>query len=323
MSIRFAFLLPLALLARPAHSLAQTLPAIYLNDEDRPTIPDSATHYRLVERKNELLGTYAMREYALSGTLLVKGTLSAIDPPVRNGPLTWYHPDGSRASQVHYRDDEAEGLYLGWYEDGHVSQRGEYADGQRVGRWISVHRNGQKRSEGRYHNGRPVGEWRYYFDTGELSAIEMPDRQGKPLALAFFNKDGSPFMGRVRTRELPHFPGGEAALLNYVARNTTYPRNTRRKGITGNVLVSYTVGEDGRVGQVRVVQGLAPDADLEARRVVASLPAFEPGREYNLPTAMTFTIPIHFAPNFSLAAGLRPSQGPPSEARAAAPDEEP
>jgi TonB family protein len=318
MKISYAFLLPLALLAQV--SRGQSLPAVYLNDHDQATVPDSATHYRIVDRRNELLGTYAMREYSLSGTLLLKGTLSAIDPPVRNGLLTWYHPDGSRAAQVHYHDDEAEGLYLGWYEDGKVSQRGDYTDGQRVGRWISVHRNGQKRSEGRYNAGRPVGEWRYYYDTGELSAIEMPDRQGKPLALAFFNKDGSPYMGRVRTREFPKFPGGEAAMLSYIARNTVYPRTIRRKGITGNVYVSYTVDEQGRVGQVRVVQGLAPDADTEARRVVASLPAFEPGREYNLPTAMTFTIPIHFAPNFSLISGVKPPQVPPSEARAAAPD---
>lgn len=320
MRIHYVFLLSFAFLTQVGHG--QSLPAVYLNNRDEATIPDSATHYRIVDRKNELLGTYAMREYALSGTLLLKGTLSSIEPPVRNGLLTWYHPDGSKAAQVHYRNDEADGLYLGWYEDGRVNLRGDYSDGQRVGRWISVHRNGQKRSEGRYNNGRAVGEWRYYYDSGELSAIEMPDRQGKPLALAFFNKDGSPYMGRVRTREMPRFPGGEGALLSYVARTTNYPRNIRRKGITGNVYVSYTVGEDGRVGQVRVVQGLAPEADLEARRVVANLPPFEPGREYNLPTAMTFTIPIYFAPNFSLASGLRPPQVPPSEARAAAPDGE-
>lgn len=320
MRIRYVVLVFFTLLAQAGKS--QSLPAVYLNDQDQPTVPDSATHYRLVDRKNELLGTYAMREYALSGTLLLKGTLSSIDPPVRNGLLTWYHPDGSKAAQVHYRDDEADGLYLGWYEDGRVHQRGDYSNGQRVGRWISVHRNGQKRSEGRYNAGRAVGEWHYYFDTGELSAIEMPDRQGKPLALAFFNKDGSPYMGRVQTRELPRFPGGNTALLSFVARNTNYPRNIRRKGITGSVYVSYTVGEDGRVSQVRVVQGLAPEADQEARRVVASIPAFEPGREYNLPTSMTFTIPIYFAPSFSLASGLKPPQIPPSEARAAVPLQE-
>ncbi|SNR42489.1 energy transducer TonB [Hymenobacter mucosus] len=319
MTVRYCALL--VFVAAPYVGLAQSLPAVYLNDRDEATVPDSASHYRIIDRKSDLLETFTMREYSLSGTLLLKGALSSIDPPVRNGQLTWYHPSGTKAGQVHYHNDEADGLYVGWYEDGRISQRGEYTDGQRTGRWITVHRNGQKRSEGRYHNGRAVGEWHYYYDTGQLSAIELPDRQGKPLALAFFNEDGSAYMGKVQARELPKFPGGQGALLSYIARNTNYPKNSRRKGITGKVYVRYTVDEDGRVGQVQVVRSLSPDADQEARRVVASLPVFEPGREYNLPTAMTFTLPIYFAPNFSLFSGVRPPQVPPTEARATSPDE--
>lgn len=304
----------------PLASKAQSMPAVYLNSRDEATVPDSATHYRIIERRNELLGTYAMREYSLNGTLLLRGTLSSIDPVVRTGQLTWYYPNGNKSAQVHYRDDEADGIFVSWYEDGRVSQRGEYSLGQRVGPWVSVHRNGQRRSKGNYTAGRPTGEWRYFYDTGQLSAIELLDRE-KGRALAFFNEDGSPYVGKLQTRQLPRFKGGDAALLNFVARNTNYPKNTRRKGITGKVYVSYTVGEDGRVGQVRVVRGLAPEADQEARRVVASLPAFEPGREYNVPTSMTFTVPIHFSPSFSLLSGARPPQVPPTEAHAASPEE--
>lgn len=308
------------LAAAPLATSAQSMPAIYLNSRDVATVPDSATHYRVIERRNELLGTYTMREYSISGTLLLRGTLASLDPVIRTGLLTWYHPNGAKSAQVHYRDDEADGVFVAWYEDGRVSQRGEYENGQRVGAWVSVHRNGQRRSKGSYTAGRPTGEWRYFYDTGQLSAIELLDRE-KGRALAFFNEDGSPYVGKLQTRQLPQFAGGDEALLNFVARNTIYPKNTRRKGITGKVYVSYTVGEDGSVGQVRVVQGLAPEADMEARRLVASLPAFLPGREYNVPTAMTFTVPIHFSPSFSLLSGVRPPQVPPTEARADNPED--
>jgi len=308
------------LLALPAVVSGQSMPAVYLNERGEEAVPDSATHYRIVDRKNELLGTYTMREYSLTGSLLLRGTLSSIEPAVRAGLLTWYHPNGNKAAQVHYRNDEADGIYVAWYEDGRVSQRGEYALGQRVGPWISVHRNGQKRSKGTYTAGKPTGEWRYYYDTGQLSAIELLSREKGP-ALAFFNEDASPYVGKLHKRQLPTFPGGEEALLNFVAHNTIYPKNIRRQGITGNVYVRYTVGENGQVGQVEVVRGLAPEADQEARRVVASLLAFQPGREYNVPTSMTFTVPIHFSPGFSLLSGMRPPQVPPTEARAANPDE--
>lgn len=298
---------------------AQSLPAVYLNAHDEETVPDSATHYRVVDRKKGE-GGYAMRDYALNGTLLLRGTLTGLEPAVRNGLFTWYHPNGNKSAQVHYHNDEADGVYVSWYEDGKVSQRGEYADGMRTGKWLSVHRNGQKRSEGSYVASRPHGEWRYYYDTGQLSAVERLEN-GRSTNLKFFNLEGELYAGVPRRRQGAEFPGGQAALMQYLARNTTYSRAARRKNITGKVYVSYTVGEDGRISQVRVVRGLAPEVDIEARRVVAALPAFKPGREYNVPTAMTYTLPIMFAPNFKLFGGVKATQTPPTEARASNPDD--
>ncbi|HEX8348675.1 MAG TPA: TonB family protein [Hymenobacter sp.] len=318
MKVCFLLLYWVLLAVAPHSGYAQSLPAVYLNDRNQETIPDSATHYRVVDQESGV-GGFAMREYSLAGTLLLHGTLSAIDPPIRDGIFTWYHPSGTKASQVHYRDDEADGIYVAWYEDGRVSQRGEYTDGQRTGRWLSVHRNGQKRSVGHYQLGQLHGEWRYYLNTGQLSAVERLNH-GRSQSLIVYQADGtlSP-AGGVR-RQAPEFPGGEAALLSYLVRNTVYPKTARRRNITGSVFVTYTVGEDGRVGQVRIVRGLSPEVDNEAQRVVASLPAFRPGYEYNVPTAMTYTLPIHFAPTFTLLRGLRPQQGPPIEARAGFPD---
>jgi len=281
---------------------AQTMPAIYLNAREEATLPDSATHYRLVDLSDGGTGGFAMREFSLTGVLLLRGTLSMVDPAVRNGLFTWYYPDGSQARQTHFLDNTMDGIYLAWHRDGRVSHRGEYSRGQRTGRWLSVHRNGQKRSEGRYVQGDLHGEWRYYYNTGQLSAIERLNR-GQSLDLRFFNPDGSPWNGPVVRRQAPEFPGGQAALLQFLKRNTQYPKTTRRQNITGTVLVSYTVDESGHVTHVQVVKSLAPEADNEARRLVASLPAFLPGREYNVPIAMTFTLPIQFAPSISLFGG--------------------
>ena len=300
------------LVASSGTSCAQSLPAVYLNVRNQETVPDSATHYRLIDQKDKA-GIYAMREYSLTGTLLLQGTLSSIDPPVRSGVFTWFHPTGTKASQVQYHNDVANGLYLAWYEEGGVRQRGEYLNGRRTGRWVSVHRNGHKRSVGHYVLGQAHGEWRYYFNTGQLSAIERLNR-GRSLGLLLYQADGTLSAPGGQRRQAPEFPGGEAALLSYLARNTVYPKTVRQRNITGSVYVTYTIGEDGRVGQVQVMRSLSPEADNEARRVVASLPTFRPGYEYNVPTAMTYTLPIHFAPAVTLR-GLRPAPVPPTEAR--------
>ncbi|KAA9338412.1 TonB family protein [Hymenobacter busanensis] len=293
---------------------AQSLPAVYLNERNEETVPDSASHYRIVDQRPEA-GLLPMREYAMNGTLMLRGFLTSQETPVRNGLFTWYHPNGAKASQVHFHDDEVTGLYVAWYDDGKVRERGEYHNGVRTGRWLSVHRNGQKRSEGQYAGNHALGEWRYYYNTGQPAAVESIE-QGQPTALTFYNENGTLFDGLLLRRQPPEFPGGETALLDYLNAHTEYPKDARRKGITGKVYVSYTVDEDGRVSQVRVVRGLSADADNEAIRVVKSLPRFKPGREYNVPTAFTYTVPIYFAPDFRLFGGPKPAPTPPVEARA-------
>lgn len=306
-----------ACIGLPVRTQAQTLPAVYLNARDEETVPDSATHYRVVDWLSDT--EFGVREYSLVGTLLLRGTLTTIEPPVRNGAFTWLYPTGAKASEVHFRDNKAQGLFVAWYEDGRVRSRGEYELGQRVGPWLSVHRNGQKRSEGRYQKGEPHGEWRYYHDNGQLSAIERL-YTGRTLSLTYYLPDGAALAGTSQKRQPPKFPGGETALLRHIAQATVYPKEARRRNLTGQVFVNYTVGEDGRVGDVRVVRGLSPELDNEARRVVAGLPTFRPGREYNLPTAMTFTLAINFTPSLTLFGNTLPPQGLPTEARASNPD---
>jgi TonB family protein len=95
---------------------------------------------------------------------------------------------------------------------------------------------------------------------------------------------------------MPVFKGGDAALLDYIAKNTIYPEAAMTKGTQGKVIVSFVIEADGSVDRVNVVQGVDPELDKEAIRVVSSLPAFEkPGINDGKPVAVRFQIPINFA----------------------------
>ncbi|MDE6117372.1 MAG: TonB family protein, partial [Duncaniella sp.] len=76
----------------------------------------------------------------------------------------------------------------------------------------------------------------------------------------------------------PQFPGGEAALLKYVADHIRYPAMAQENNIQGRVTVQFVVTKTGSVGEVKVVRGKDPDLDKEAVRVVKSLPKFVPGK---------------------------------------------
>lgn len=92
----------------------------------------------------------------------------------------------------------------------------------------------------------------------------------------------------------PQFPGGEAALLKYIADHIRYPAAAQENGIQGRVVVQFVVTKDGSIGQVKVVRGKDPDLDKEAKRVVRTLPRFVPGKMNGNNVSVWYTLPINF-----------------------------
>ncbi len=92
----------------------------------------------------------------------------------------------------------------------------------------------------------------------------------------------------------PQFPGGEAALLKYVAEHIRYPAMAQENNIHGRVVVQFVVTKTGAVGEVKVVRGKDPDLDKEAVRVVKSLPKFVPGKMNGHAVNVWYTLPIQF-----------------------------
>ncbi|MFM1876729.1 MAG: hypothetical protein RL266_2466 [Bacteroidota bacterium] len=97
--------------------------------------------------------------------------------------------------------------------------------------------------------------------------------------------------------DMPAFPGGDAALLKYIAENVEYPAIAKENGITGVVYVSYIVDKDGSIKDVKVVRGADPFLDKEAVRVVKTLKGYKPGKQRGKPVPVQFTIPIRFVLN--------------------------
>lgn len=96
------------------------------------------------------------------------------------------------------------------------------------------------------------------------------------------------------TEEKPKFPGGDVALLKFVAEHLRYPSEAREKKIQGRVVIQFVVKADGGIGDVRVVRSLDPALDAEAVRVAKLLPAFSPGRINGRPVAVCYTLPVTF-----------------------------
>lgn len=92
----------------------------------------------------------------------------------------------------------------------------------------------------------------------------------------------------------PEFPGGLAALGQFLGKNIRYPAAAQRANVSGRVFVSFVVNTDGSIQDVQVLKGLGFGTDEEAQRVVKSMPKWRPGKQSGRPVRVKYNLPINF-----------------------------
>ena len=94
--------------------------------------------------------------------------------------------------------------------------------------------------------------------------------------------------------KMAEFPGGEEALLKYLAENIKYPELARANGITGKVYLRFVVEKDGRITNAKVVRDIGGGCGSEALRVVKSMPKWKPGKVNGKSVRSEFNLPVNF-----------------------------
>jgi len=83
-------------------------------------------------------------------------------------------------------------------------------------------------------------------------------------------------------------------LNKYLSENMHYPEKARRKNIEGNVIVEFTVAEDGSVSDPKIVKGIGGGCNEEAIRIIENMPHWEPGLKNGKPIQVRYKQPIQF-----------------------------
>lgn len=93
---------------------------------------------------------------------------------------------------------------------------------------------------------------------------------------------------------MPEFPGGQGALLQFLAKSIKYPVIAQQNGIQGRVTCSFVVGKDGVIRNIEVIRGVDPSLDLEATRVISMMPKWKPGMQKGKEVNVKYTVPVTF-----------------------------
>lgn len=97
--------------------------------------------------------------------------------------------------------------------------------------------------------------------------------------------------------DMPKFPGGMAALNEYLRKNIKYPAICRENNIQGRVIIRFTVNRDGSIEDPVVMQSVHPYMDQEALRVISAMPKWTPGEQQGKTVRVNFTVPVNFRLN--------------------------
>ena len=95
--------------------------------------------------------------------------------------------------------------------------------------------------------------------------------------------------------EKPKFQGGDANNFSkWVASHLEYPEIAKENGVSGRVMVQFTVNPNGTVSDVKVLRGMDPSLNKEAVRVIQSSPKWTPGKQRDRAVKVTYQFPVIF-----------------------------
>ena len=125
----------------------------------------------------------------------------------------------------------------------------------------------------------------------EAPSDQPPTADQSPDADAFDQPD--PLDYRI-VQQLPEFPGGMSAFVQWITANLHYPQQAKAAKIEGRVVLVFIVNTDGTLQDIRLDTKAHPLLDDETLRLAAKMPRWKPGKMDNKPCRTLMAVPIEF-----------------------------
>lgn len=94
--------------------------------------------------------------------------------------------------------------------------------------------------------------------------------------------------------QMPSFPGGSGAMLQWMAKNIHYPEAAQEICAQGRVIVGFIVERDGSITGVKVLRSIDPTLDKEAVSLVKRMPRWTPGKQNGQAVRVSYNVPVTF-----------------------------
>jgi antitoxin component YwqK of YwqJK toxin-antitoxin module len=101
-----------------------------------------------------------------------------------------YDAEGTKVSEIEFRNGEAEGKINRYYANGQLRETGYYLNGKKHGSWSSYNEQGQLMTTAHFNEGNKDGEWMVWDNQGNLR-YKLTYKNGSPVGeWAMYDADG-------------------------------------------------------------------------------------------------------------------------------------
>lgn len=270
---------------------------------------------KIAIRKTAISGitlTETYQEFDEAGQLMLEGNYLNTK---KQGIWTAYYPNGKKKSETPYVRGAVTGVYRKWHANGKLLIEMQCQNGSTSAEPKIWNESGKplKKTDKEYtallessmpgdvyddpsrynaprrrpDNYPPVIEEVIRVDQGDMDGAvmdePMPEKQQEDNVLMF-------------AEEMPEFPGGQAAMMDFIKKSIRYPETAKEAGIQGTVYVNFIVEKDGSLTNVKVIKGVNGGMGLneEAVRVINSMPKWTPGKMNGKPVRVSMNLPVRF-----------------------------
>ena len=250
---------------------------------------------------------YVVRQFfPETGKLTSLHTYQDRNLSILDGPFELRSDDGEAVTKGAYKEN----LLHGEWTTSTGQQpliTGAYDMGLRIGEWKEYFPGGQLKSSFTFDAGEELGPYVMYDTTGvildtgnsilgerytSLPPAEFEARRGRQII------DEFPCFGtcdeNLSLSERTRLSG--IAVSNYIQHNLQVPEVVGKYQISGRVNASVLIDENGHVADINIVNGLCQPIADECRRIINSMPAWQPGSKNGKPAPVRVLIPFAFAP---------------------------
>jgi protein TonB len=132
--------------------------------------------------------------------------------------------------------------------------------------------------------------------TTDQAAVEVKNEEVQAVqeVQVEVKEEEAPVEVFVVVEEMPTFPGGDTELMKFINSNIVYPEIAKENNIQGRVILRFCVTYKGAVDQISVIKSVDPALDNEAKRVIAMLPGWKPGKQGGKAVNVWYSVPVTF-----------------------------